>query len=176
MKIRKLALPAAQSARGNTDQLDNEVVGAFLQASSTALDVATPAKPRKRSKKADGSESSRSGALALAATLLGITLAAPAPAIAARNNHYPLIVTPLQSSAGGQEEIEQVRVGIFDTAGQRLLHAQVHGRSKLGALPPGEYTVEVSSAAGSTTHQVKLGPGQRGIVRYGGQQAAQAQA
>ncbi len=161
-------------------RIDPGVIRRFLDTTATAFALDAPVqKPlRARTKRTAASGTAarskftppKSTALAIATTLLGLTLAAPAAAIAGRNN-YPLIVTPVQSGSEQDEEFGQIRVGIFDTAGQRLLHAQVHGRTRLGALPAGEYTVEVSSAAGSSIHQVKLGPGERGIVRYGRLQA-----
>ncbi|ANQ86837.1 hypothetical protein [Azoarcus olearius] len=163
MKIRKTANPTPAAER-----LDPAVVDDFLHTAATALEV-KPAAARGRSARTGRKEQPvRSGALALATTLLGLTLSAPA--LAARGEQYPLIVTPVQTGSG-HEEAEQVRVGIFSTSGQRLVQAQVHGRSRVGALPPGEYTVEVSSATGSSIHHVKLGPGQPGIVRYGGPNA-----
>ncbi len=105
----------------------------------------------------------RTGTIAIAATLFGLTLSTID--VEGQVEAYPVIVTPAHSNSG-QDEIEQVRVGVFDNSGQRLLHAQVHGRSRLGALPAGEYRVEISYTGGTSSYQVKLGPGQRGIVRY----------
>lgn len=149
-------------------RLDPTVVRDFLHAAATALAIApraVVARARAKRSTKSGDTQPRTGALAIATTLLGLTLAAPA--IGGRGDQYPLIVTPVQTGSG-HEEAEQIRVGIFSPTGQRLVQAQVHGRSKVGALPPGEYMVQVSSANGESTHQVKLGPGEPGIVRYGG--------
>lgn len=161
------AAPATTGGR-----LDPAIVRDFLRTAATALAIApraAVARARaKRSTKSGDPQPRSSGALAIATTLLGLTLAAPA--IGSRGEQYPLIVTPVQTGSG-HEEAEQIRVGIFATNGQRLVQAQVHGRSRVGALPAGEYTVQVSSATGSSVHQVKLGPGEPGIVRYGGPHA-----
>ncbi len=174
---RAAAAQAIRPACAAPARLDSGVIRRFLDTTATEFGLAAPAqtplRARTRRATAEGAATRpkctqpKSTALAIATTLLGLTLATPAAAISGRNN-YPLIVTPVQSGSEQDEEFGQIRVGIFDTAGQRLLHAQVHGRTRLGALPAGEYTVEVSSAAGSSIHQVKLGPGERGIVRYGG--------
>ncbi len=171
MKIPALSRSAAPgTVQTAPARLDPAIVRSFLDASANAFELAAPeqkslkARPRRAAANGKAAQPKSSTALAIATTLLGLTLASPA--IGGRN-HYPLIVTPVQSGAEQDEEFGQVRVGIFDTSGQRVLHAQVHGRTRLGALPPGEYTVEVSSAAGSSIHQVKLGPGERGVVRYG---------
>lgn len=153
-----------------TAPLDPGVVRDFLRHAASALGIGAgegAARPRRSLARKRNSQT-RPGALVIATTLLGLTLAAPA--IGGRGEQYPLIVTPLQTGSG-HEEAEQIRVGIFDTKGQRLVQAQVHGRSRVGALPAGEYTVEVSSATGSSTYQVRLGPGEPGIVRYGGVQS-----
>lgn len=171
MKIRKTTPDTnTQPTTPANGRLDPAVIRDFLHAAATALAVAPrTVAARARARRSARSESQpRSGALVIATTLLGLTLSAPA--LAEQGEQYPLIVTPVQTGSG-HEEAEQVRVGIFATNGQRLVQAQVHGRSRVGALPAGEYTVEVSSATGSSTHQVKLGPGEPGIVRYGGPNA-----
>lgn len=163
--------PTASTKTTTSGRFDPAVVRDFLHTAATALAIApraTVARARAKRSARSGDPQPRSGALAIATTLLGLTLAAPA--IGGRGEQYPLIVTPVQTGSG-HEEAEQIRVGIFSPEGQRLVHAQVHGRSRVGALPAGEYTVRVSSATGSSTHHVKLGPGEPGIVRYGGPQA-----
>lgn len=165
MKIRKTPNAQASTATPSTNgRLDPAVIRNFLHAAATALAVAPRAVAARARRGAKPESQPRSSALVIATTLLGLSLSAPT--LAGRGEHYPLIVTPVQTGSG-HEEAEQIRVGIFATNGQRLVQAQVHGRSRVGALPPGEYTVEVSSATGSSIHQVKLGPGEPGIVRYG---------
>ena len=148
------------------NQFDPAIIDAFILKSAESLGVK---KPAARARRATGRRlasrekllNKKTTALTLAAAaLLGMALTTPE--IGAQ--HYPLTIAPVPSTQGQDEQ--RVRVGIFDANGQRVLHAQVHGRTQLGPLPAGDYIVEVSSSAGLGSHKVQLGPGKRAVVRY----------
>lgn len=150
----------------NSTQFDTVVIDKFMEKSAEALAVKTPATKNRRSigrrlSTRNKVLNKKTTALTIAAAaLLGMALTTPE--VNAR--HYPLTIAPVPSMQGQDEQ--RVRVGIFDANGQRVLHAQVHGRTQLGPLPAGDYIVEVSSAAGLGSHKVQLGPGKRAVVRY----------
>ena len=103
----------------------------------------------------------------MAAMLLG--LQSPPETVASADktdgNHFPLVVQPVLPKAE-IDTLDQVRVAVFDENGQRVLHALVHGRCKLGPLPAGKYTVEIATRGHDGAHKVKLGPGSAGVVKY----------
>lgn len=103
----------------------------------------------------------------MAAALLGLE-ALPIPMAASEQDdstHFPLVVQPVLPKTE-IDTLDQVRVAVFDENGQRMLHALVHGRCKLGPLPAGKYTVEIATRGHEGLHQVKLGPGSAGVVKY----------
>ena len=104
----------------------------------------------------------------MAAALLGLeVLPSPmaAPQATKEVAHFPLIVQPVLPKTE-IDTLDQVRVGVYDENGQRMVHALVHGRCKLGPLPAGKYTVEIATRGHEGTHEVKLGPGSSGVVKY----------
>jgi ABC-type phosphonate transport system ATPase subunit len=59
-----------------------------------------------------------------------------------------------------------IQVKVMDAEGRRILLARAHGNITLGPLPAGEYRLQLRSGGNIEEHDMKLGSGKRGLLRY----------
>ena len=78
---------------------------------------------------------------------------------------FPLKLRP-SLSAGAEVAEKPIQVKVMDADGRRILLARAHGNITLGPLPAGEYKLQLRSGGTTEEHALKLGTGQRGLLRY----------
>jgi hypothetical protein len=78
---------------------------------------------------------------------------------------FPLKLRPALSAAKEVGE-KPIQVKVMDSEGRRILLARAHGNITLGPLPAGEYRLQLRSGATTEEHDMKLGSGKRGLLRY----------
>ena len=78
---------------------------------------------------------------------------------------FPLKLRPALSAAKEVGE-KPIQVKVMDAEGRRILLARAHGNITLGPLPAGEYRLQLRSGGNIEEHDMKLGSGKRGLLRY----------
>jgi len=78
---------------------------------------------------------------------------------------FPLKLRPALTAAKEVGE-KPIQVKVMDAEGRRILLARAHGNITLGPLPAGEYRLQLVSGATTEEHDMKLGAGKRGLLRY----------
>jgi len=78
---------------------------------------------------------------------------------------FPLKLRPALSAAKEVGE-KPIQVKVMDAEGRRILLARAHGNITLGPLPAGEYRLQLRSGGTIEEHDMKLGSGKRGLLRY----------
>ena len=78
---------------------------------------------------------------------------------------FPLKLAPRIGST--EEDVaDPIRVRVLDAQGRCVLNARTHGKCTVGPLPAGNYKVQLQAGTFVEEHELRLGSGKRGLLRY----------